>query len=109
MRKADLRTITLRRTLSGAILLPLLLLLLLLLLLIQKSFSLVTLHYWAGPSVILVGQGAHQSSHYYLPGSLHWGVNSVSEWFARQSLAEFPGSVEVREIKDVHSEQRVPD
>ena len=69
----------------------------------------MTVHYWAGPSVILVGQGAHQSSHYYLPGSLHWGVNSVSEWFARQSLAEFPGSVEVREIKDVHSEQRVPD
>ena len=29
------------------------------------------LYYWAEPSVILVGQGVHQSSHHHLQGSLN--------------------------------------
>ena len=34
------------------------------------------LHYWAGPSVIHVGQRVRQSSHHLPPGGLHLGGES---------------------------------
>ena len=52
-------------------------------------------HYCSGPSVNLVGQGVHHSSHHRPSGSLHWGLILCQNGLSRQSLTQFPGAVEV--------------